>query len=113
MRAGMPVLIKLPAIDVIDDKDGKPVAIQNRIGRRPIAAFGNSDGDLQMLQWATAGSGPRFALFVHHDDEIREFAYDRADKLQQFDKGWDEAVAKGWTVVSMKNDWKTVFPPVK
>ena len=109
----MPVLIKLPAIDVIDDKDGKPVAIQNRIGRRPIAAFGNSDGDLQMLQWATAGSGPRFALFVHHDDEIREFAYDRADKLQQFDKGWDEAVAKGWTVVSMTNDWKTVFPPVK
>ena len=113
MRAGTPVLIKLPAIDFIDDKDGKPVAIQNRIGRHPIAAFGNSDGDLQMLQWATAGNGPRFALFVHHDDEIREFAYDRADKLQQFDKGWDEAVAKGWTVVSMKNDWKTVFPPAK
>jgi hypothetical protein len=113
MRAGMPVLIKLPAIDFIDDKDGKPVAIQNRIGRRPIAAFGNSDGDLPMLQWATAGAGPRFALFVHHDDEIREFAYDRADKLQQFDKGWDEAVSKGWTIVSMKNDWKTVFPPVK
>jgi phosphoglycolate phosphatase-like HAD superfamily hydrolase len=112
-RDGKPVLVKLPEIDLIDDKEGKPVGIQSRIGRRPIAAFGNSDGDLQMLQWAMAGSGPRFALFVHHDDAAREFAYDRTDKLQQFDKGWDEAVAKGWTVVSMKNDWKNVFPPVK
>ena len=113
MREGTPVLIKLPEIDFIDDKEGKPIAIQSRIGRRPIAAFGNSDGDLQMLQWTMAGGGARFALFVHHDDATREFAYDRTDKLQQFDKGWDEAVAKGWTVVSMKNDWKTVFPPVK
>ncbi len=113
MREGTPVLIKLPEIEFIDDKEGKPIAIQSRIGRRPIAAFGNSDGDLQMLQWTMAGSGARFALFVHHDDATREFAYDRTDKLQQFDKGWDEAVAKGWTVVSMKNDWKTVFPPVK
>jgi hypothetical protein len=113
MRAGTPVLIKLPEIDFIDDKAGKPIAIQSRIGRRPIAAFGNSDGDLQMLQWTMAGSGARFALFIHHDDATREFAYDRTDKLQQFDKGWDEAVAKGWTVVSMKNDWKTVFRPVK
>ena len=104
------MLIKLPEIDLIDDKEGKPVGIQRQIGRRPIAAFGNSDGDLQMLQWATAGTGARFALFVHHDDAAREFAYDRADKLQQFNKGWDEAVAKGWTVVSMKDDWKTVFP---
>ena len=110
MRAGTPVLTKLPGIDFIDDKEGKPIAIQSRIGRRPIAAFGNSDGDLQMLEWTMAGSGARFALFVHHDDAAREFAYDRADKLQQFDKGWDEAVAKGWTVVSMKDDWKTVFP---
>ena len=105
--------MKLPEVDLIDDKEGKPVGIQSRIGRRPIAAFGNSDGDLQMLQWAMAGSGARFALFVHHDDAEREYAYDRADKLQQFDKGWDEAVAKGWTVVSMKNDWKTVFPSAK
>jgi hypothetical protein len=112
-RAGRPVLIKLPEIDLIDDKEGKPVGIQSRIGRRPIAAFGNSDGDLQMLEWATAGTGARLALFVHHDDEAREFAYDRADKLQQFDKGWDEATARGWTVVSMKNDWKTVFPPAR
>jgi len=109
-RDGRPVLIKLPEVDFIDDKEGKPVGIQSRIGRRPIAAFGNSDGDLQMLQWAMAGSRQGFALFVHHDDAEREFAYDRADKLQQFDKGWDEAVAKGWTVVSMKNDWKAVYP---
>jgi phosphoglycolate phosphatase-like HAD superfamily hydrolase len=109
VRNGIPVLIKLPEIDLIDDKEGKPVGIQRQIGRRPIAAFGNSDGDLQMLQWATTGPGARFALFVHHDDGEREFAYDRADKLQQFNTGWDEAIAKGWTVVSMKNDWKTVF----
>ena len=110
MRNGTPVLVKLPEIDLIDDKEGKPVGMQRQIGRRPIAAFGNSDGDLQMLQWAMAGPGARFALFVHHDDAAREFAYDRADKLQQFDKGWDEALAKGWTVVSMKDDWKTVYP---
>ncbi len=110
LRDGTPVLIKLAEIDLIDDKEGKPVGIQRQIGRHPIAAFGNSDGDLQMLQWATAGTGARFALFVHHDDAAREFAYDRADRLQQFNKGWDEAVAKGWTVVSMKDDWKTVFP---
>ena len=110
-RDNAPVLVKLPEVELIDDKEMKPVAIQSRIGRRPIAAFGNSDGDLQMLQWAAAGSGARFALFVHHDDADREFAYDRTDKLQQFNRGWDEAVARGWTVVSMKNDWNTVFPP--
>ncbi|HVW05500.1 MAG TPA: HAD family hydrolase [Vicinamibacterales bacterium] len=111
-RNGVPVLLKLPQVDLINDKDGKPVGIQSRIGRRPIAAFGNSDGDLQMLEWAASGRGARFALFVHHDDAAREFAYDRADKLQQFNAGWDEAVAKGWTVVSMRDDWKTVFPPL-
>jgi hypothetical protein len=113
VRDGQPVLIKLAEIDLIDDKEGKPVGIQSRIGRRPIAAFGNSDGDLQMLQWTMAGPRARFALFVHHDDAVREFAYDRADKLQQFSSGWDEAIAKGWTVVSMKNDWNTVFPPLE
>jgi phosphoglycolate phosphatase-like HAD superfamily hydrolase len=112
VREGKPVLVKLPEIDLIDDKEGKPVGIQSRIGRRPIAAFGNSDGDLQMLQWAAAGPGVRFALFVHHDDAAREFAYDRADPLQTFSTGWDEAVARGWTVVSMKDDWKTIHPPV-
>jgi hypothetical protein len=111
VRDGKPVLIKLPEVDLIDDKEGKPVGIQSRIGRRPIAALGSSDGDLQMLQWAMAASGPRFALFAHHDDAAREYAYDRADKLQTFSKGWDEALAKGWTVVSVKNDWSMVFPP--
>jgi phosphoserine phosphatase len=112
-RDGRQVLVKLAEIDLIDDKEGKPVGIQSRIGRRPIAAFGNSDGDLQMLQWATAGAGARFALFVHHDDAEREFAYDRDDKLQRFSAGWDTAMARGWTVVSMKNDWKTVYPATK
>jgi phosphoserine phosphatase len=112
-RDGRQVLVKLAEIDLIDDKEGKAVGIQSRIGRRPIAAFGNSDGDLQMLQWATAGAGARFALFVHHDDPDREFAYDRDDKLQQFSAGWDTAMARGWTVVSMKHDWKTVHPATK
>ena len=106
----MPVLIKLPAIDVIDDKDGKPVAIQNRIGRRPIAAFGNSDGDLQMLQWTRAGAGPRFALLVHHTDADREWAYDKASSIGRLDKALEAGHADGWTVVDMKRDWKRVFP---
>ena len=113
VRDGKPVLVKLPDIDLIDDKEGKPVGIQSRIGRRPIAAFGNSDGDLQMLEWTMAGDGARFALFVHHDDAQREFAYDREDKLQQFSKGWDEAIANGWTVVSMKDDWSRIYPPAR
>ena len=110
-RGGRPVLIKTPEVDLIDDKEGKPAGIHSRIGRRPIAAFGNSDGDLQMLQWAMAGPGARFALLVHHDDADREYAYDRADPLQRLDKAWDEAIAKRWTVVSIKKDWKTVYPP--
>ena len=110
MRDGKPVLVKLPAIDLIDDKAGKPVGIQSHIGRRPIAAFGNSDGDLEMLQWATAGAGARFALIVHHTDAEREWAYDRKSHIGTLDKAWDEAVAKGWTVVSMKDDWKVIFP---
>jgi phosphoglycolate phosphatase-like HAD superfamily hydrolase len=110
MRDGKPVIVKLPAIDFIDDKDGKPIGISEHIGRRPIAAFGNSDGDLQMLQYTAAGSGARFCLYVHHDDAVREYAYDRKDPLARLDKGWDEAVAKGWTVVSMKDDWKQIFP---
>jgi phosphoserine phosphatase len=110
MRDGKPVLIRLPKINFIDDKAGKPVGINSHIGRRPIAAFGNSDGDLQMLQWTMAGSGARFALIVHHDDGEREWAYDRKSSVGQLDKAWDEAVAEGWTVVSMKNDWKTIFP---
>ena len=89
--------------------DGKPVAIQKFIGRRPIAAFGNSDGDLQMLQWTCAGTARRFCLYVHHTDAEREWAYDRESHIGKLDKGLDEAAAKGWTVVSIKDDWKKVF----
>jgi hypothetical protein len=110
MRDGVPVLVRLPELNFNDDKGGKPVGINQHIGRRPIAAFGNSDGDLQMLQYTGAGSGARFCLYVHHDDADREYAYDRQPGLAQLDKGLDEAAAKGWTVVSMKNDWKQVFP---
>src|SRR5438067_3301171 len=110
---GTPVLVKLPEVQFIDDKDGKPVGIQMNIGHRPIAAFGNSDGDLQMLQWTAAGSGARFCLYVHHTDAEREWAYDRNSSIGRLDKGLDEANAKGRTVVSMKDDWKTIFPTSK
>jgi phosphoglycolate phosphatase-like HAD superfamily hydrolase len=110
MRDGQPVLSKLPEIELVNDNIEKPAAIQKFIGRRPIAAFGNSDGDLEMLQWTAAGTGARFALLIHHNDAIREFAYDRTPSIGQLDKALDEANAKGWTVVDMKNDWRTVFP---
>jgi phosphoserine phosphatase len=110
MRDGKPVLVKLPAADLIDDKERKPVGIESRIGRRPVFAAGNSDGDLQMLQWTTAGSGPRFALLVHHTDKKREWAYDRNSSVGRLDKALDEAAARGWTVVDMVKDWKKVFP---
>jgi len=110
-RNGRPVLIKLPEIQLVDDNVGKPVGIHQFIGRRPIAAFGNSDGDLQMLQWTFAGAGPRFCLYVHHTDAEREWAYDRKSPVGQLDKGLDEAAQHGWTVVDMRNDWKTIFPP--
>jgi phosphoglycolate phosphatase-like HAD superfamily hydrolase len=110
LRDGKPVLVRLPELNFIDDKDGKPVGINAHIGRRPIAAFGNSDGDLQMLQWTTAGPGPRFALYVHHTDAEREWAYDRESSIGRLDKGLDEAQAKGWIVADMKQDWKVIFP---
>jgi hypothetical protein len=110
LRDGVPVLVRLPELDFIDDKAGKPVGIQSHIGRRPIAAFGNSDGDLQMLQWTTAGKGARFALIVHHTDAEREWAYDAPSHIGQLDQALVEARARGWTVVDMKNDWKTIFP---
>jgi hypothetical protein len=110
MRSDGPVLVRLPKINFIDDKEGKPVGINAHIGRRPIAAFGNSDGDLQMLQWTTAGDGARFALLVHHTDADREWAYDRKSHIGKLDKALDEANAKGWTVVDMKKDWKVLFP---
>jgi hypothetical protein len=98
--------MRLADIDFIDDKAGKPVGINSHIGRRPIAAFGNSDGDLQMLQWTTAGEGPRFALLVHHTDGEREFAYDSGAE-----NALDASAQNGWTVVDMKNDWTVIYPP--
>jgi phosphoglycolate phosphatase-like HAD superfamily hydrolase len=109
MQDGTPVLRKLPEIGLVDDGEGKPAGIQTFIGRRPIAAFGNSDGDLQMLQWTAAGGGARFCLYVHHTDAAREWAYDRTSSIGRLDKGLDEAKARGWTVVSIKDDWKQVF----
>lgn len=110
LRNGQPVLVRLPEIDFIDDKEGKPVGIHQHIGRRPVAAFGNSDGDLAMLQWTAAGGGPRFCLYVHHTDTKREWAYDRRSSVGRLDKGLDEARIHGWTIVDMKRDWKRIFP---
>jgi hypothetical protein len=109
LRDGKPVLVKLPEVQFIDDKEGKPAAIQTLIGRRPILAFGNSDGDHQMLQWTAAGGGQRFLGLVHHTDATREWAYDRASHIGRLDEALDEANARGWTVVDMKRDWKRVF----
>ena len=105
---GVPVLTRLPELNFMDDNVGKPVGINMHIGRRPIAAFGNSDGDLQMLQWTAASNGPGFALLVHHTDPVREFAYD-ASSMGKLDVALTEAATKGWTVVDMKNDWNRVF----
>ena len=111
VRDGEPVLVRLPELDFINDKAGKPVGINSHIGRRPIAAFGNSDGDFQMLEWTTAGTGARLGVYVHHTDGEREWAYDRESAVGRLDRGLDEAEARGWTVVSMKGDWRTIFPP--
>lgn len=113
MVDGKPVLMRQPELNFIDDGAGKPVGINQHIGQRPIAAFGNSDGDLQMLQWTTAGDGPHFGLIVHHTDATREYAYDRASPFGHLDKALDAAAANGWTVVDMKTDWKTIFPPAR
>ena len=110
IRGDEPVLVRQPKLNFINDKEGKPVGINSHIGRRPIAAFGNSDGDLQMIQWATAGEGARFGLLVHHTDGVREWAYDRKSHIGQLDKALDEAQEKGWTVVDMKKDWSTIYP---
>jgi phosphoglycolate phosphatase-like HAD superfamily hydrolase len=110
LREGQPVLLKLPAVDLVDDGPGKAVGIQRLIGRRPIFAFGNSDGDLQMLQWTAAGPGARFMGLVHHTDAQREWAYDRESHVGRLDKALDEANARDWTVVDMKEGWKRVFP---
>ncbi|MDH4126481.1 MAG: haloacid dehalogenase-like hydrolase [Gammaproteobacteria bacterium] len=112
VRDGNPVLARQAKIDFIDDKADKPVGIHRFIGRRPIAAFGNSDGDLQMLQWTAAGSGPNLKVLLHHTDAEREWAYDRDSHIGRLDAALDEAAAKNWLVIDMKRDWKTIHPAV-
>lgn len=109
MRDGKPVLVREPKVEFIDDGPGKPAGINRFIGRRPVLAFGNSDGDRQMLEWSAAGDGPRFVALLHHTDAVREWAYDRESHVGRLDQALDEASAKGWTVVDMKADWKKVF----
>lgn len=110
VRDGKPVLVKRPKADFVDDKEGKPIGIRRVIGRRPVMAFGNSDGDLAMLQWTAAGEGPRLCVYVHHTDAAREWAYDRESAIGRLDRGLDEAAADGWTVVDMAKEWRRVFP---
>lgn len=109
-RDGVPTIVRLPEVDFIDDKAGKPVAIQKFIGRRPIAAFGNSDGDYEMLRYTTAGDGPSLGVIIRHTDGEREYAYDRDSHVGRLDRALDESSERGWTVVDMKQDWATVFP---
>jgi phosphoserine phosphatase len=110
IKEGKPVLVRLPELNFIDDKEDKPVAINQHIGRHPIAAFGNSDGDLPMLQWTCLEKADNFCLYVHHTDDQREWAYDKKSSIGQLDKGLDVAKKQGWTVVDMKNDWKIIYP---
>ncbi|MFC4480945.1 MULTISPECIES: HAD family hydrolase [Cupriavidus] len=110
MSNGKPALVRDPKLEFINDGPGKPVGIYRHIGRRPILAVGNSDGDFQMLEYTTTGDGPRLAVLVHHDDAEREFAYDRASKIGKLDKALDAAKVRGWTVISMKQDWQAVYP---
>jgi len=107
---GNPVIKRLPAIDFIDDKEGKPLNIQKIIGKKPVFSSGNSDGDLQMMQWAASNKHKSFMLYVHHTDSIREWAYDRESHIGKLDKGLDQALKDGWTVIDMKNDWKVIYP---
>jgi phosphoserine phosphatase len=110
VRNGVPVLFRLAEVDHIDDKAGKPAGIHQVIGRRPIAAFGNSDGDFEMLEWTTSAAGPRFGLIVHHTDAEREWAYDRDSHIGALARGLDEAPKRGWVLVDMKQDWKVIYP---
>jgi len=113
LRDSKPVIVRLPELDFIDDKAGKPVGIHKFIGKRPVAAFGNSDGDFEMLEWTTSAPGARLGLIVHHDDDVREYAYDRNSTIGKLDRGLDEAGKRGWLVVSMKNDWRRVYTPAR
>lgn len=109
VRDGRPEIVKLPELNFIDDKGGKPVAIHQHIGRRPIFAAGNSDGDFEMFEWTSGGEGARLVLLIHHDDAGREWAYDRESPIGRLDKALDESPGHGWMVISMKDDWKVVF----
>jgi hypothetical protein len=109
MKEDKHVLEKLPTVDFVDDGPGKPVGIQRFIGRRPVVAFGNSDGDLQMLEWTTSGDGLRLGMIVHHTDAGREWAYDRNSPIGKLDKAMDEAASRGWTLIDMKKDWKRIY----
>jgi len=113
VRDGKPVIVRLPELDFLDDKADKPVGIHKFIGRRPVLAFGNSDGDFQMLEWTTAGDGARLGLLVHHTDAEREYAYDRESSIGRLARGLDEADQRGWIVVDMKRDWARVFPDAR
>ncbi len=110
VRDGKPVIARFGEIDFIDDKAGKPVGIHKFIGRRPLMAFGNSDGDFEMLEWTTSGTGPRFGLIVHHDDPLRECAYDRESHIGRLKRGLEEGTQRGWVIASIQRDWKVVFP---
>ena len=109
VRDGKPVLVRLPEVDFVDDKAGKPVGIGKFIGRRPLMAFGNSDGDFEMLEWTNADPGKRFGLLLHHTDADREYAYDRHSHIGKLERGLDEAAKRGWTLANMKDDWKVIF----
>ncbi len=109
VRDGKPVIVRLPEVEFIDDKAGKPVGINRYIGRRPILAFGNSDGDFEMLEYTTSGAGPRLGMLLHHDDGQREFAYDRKSSIGRLERGLDEATQRDWLIISVKNDWRTVY----
>ena len=113
VREGKPVIVRLPEIDFIDDKAGKPVGIHKFIGRKPIAAFGNSDGDFEMLEYVTSGPAARLGVIVHHDDAAREFAYDRESHVGRLARGLDEADLRRWQVVSVKRDWRVVHSPLR
>jgi haloacid dehalogenase-like hydrolase len=109
-RDGRPVLLRVADVDLIDDHAGKPVGIHQAIGRRPIASFGNSDGDFEMLEWTTSGRGSRFGLIVHHTDATREWAYDRQSHIGTLIRALDEAPKRGWVVVDMQHDWTLIYP---
>jgi len=109
-KDGVPSLVRLPDVDFVDDKAGKPVGIHQVIGRRPTMAFGNSDGDFEMLEWTTSAKGPRLGVVVHHTDAVREWAYDRESHIGQLARGLDEGPKRGWVIVDMKNEWKVIYP---